>query len=102
MIIELDDFPVETGWYITDEDDGGTEIVRRIPGTYTFAQARTEVVEDVIVTEGRNYQFVIEDINNDGLCCLPPGTSYFVFRGNELLGTGGGNFGTMDEVDFVA
>jgi hypothetical protein len=99
VIIELDDFPQETGWYIEDLTTG-TEIIRRIPGTYGFSDSRTEVEETVIVLSGSEYAFVIEDANGDGLCCQSPGSFYFVFAGEELLGSGGEDFGAFEMILF--
>jgi hypothetical protein len=95
----LDDFPQETGWYIEDLTTG-REITRRIPGTYGPLESRMEVEETVIVFTGNEYVFVIEDANGDGLCCNEPGTFYFLFAGDVLLGSGGEDFGDFEMILF--
>ena len=100
-MIRLDDFPVETGWYISDLDNGGSLVIERPFGTYFNEPAQTEIVEDLELPTGGMYEFVIEDLFGDGLCCNTPGF-YKVYKGTQLtlIGSGSGDFGSSASLVF--
>jgi len=72
IVIMLDNFPRETGWYITSKDSKIT-YMKRNPGYYRETKLITETIP---LPEGSNAIFTITDEEGDGLCC-ENGEGYF-------------------------
>lgn len=90
--IQLDAFPEETSWSITDKVDG-TKFAEVPFGSYNIAESR--VRETVFLPAGRSMVFQIDDSFGDGLCCNTPG-NYIISLGSRPFGkvlvSGGGKF----------
>jgi hypothetical protein len=97
--IILDDFPIETGWLI--QHVATSEIIVARPSGYYEESAMMKQKEDVLLAAGELYLFIIEDSNENGLCCggETPG-SYKVSQGSAILVAGEGNFGKLAATPF--
>ena len=63
IVLQLDDFPRETGWTITSKDYM-TTYMKRVPGYYR--ESKKLIVETVPLPEGSNAIFTITDEEGDG------------------------------------
>ena len=68
LSITFDNYPLETGWRIEDNESG--EIVRSVPfGTYCTECAGRTIEEYFLLEKEKSYTVVFEDFQKDGMCC---------------------------------
>ncbi len=89
LTIELDNYPGETTWEITDANGA----VLESGGPY-YGQTNQTVSEDFCLPDGC-YSFTIFDSYGDGICCSYGNGSYLLSSDNVPLASGG-NFNTME------
>lgn len=101
VTITLDDFPLETGWSITNKLT--RQVLVDIPQE-TYLTPRSTVQETVLLSKGGTFEFQIRDAHGDGLGSTTPG-NYIVSLGHNpggaVLVSGEGNFGYTQTRDFV-
>ncbi len=95
VTINLDDYPEETSWEITDENGA----IIASGGTYPNEPDGSTVTQDVDLSSGC-YTFTINDTYGDGICCNYGTGSYIVSADgcDELVS--GGQFGFSESTTF--
>ena len=101
--IQLDEFPVETGWNLTCNNE---TLRSDPPGTYSSPNATRSWTFPV--QEGAQCECIVLDTRNDGICCGDFGNGYYkVYFGENpfdetyLLADGGESF-SHNRIPFVA
>ena len=92
ITINLDNYPGETTWQITNS--GGSVVASGGP----YSGAGTTVVEDACLVDGC-YDFTIFDSYGDGICCGYGNGSYTVTSDGSTLASGGA-FGSSETTNF--
>lgn len=90
--INLDNYPAETSWQITNS---GGAVVASGSG---YSGAGTTVNEKACLTDGC-YTFTINDSYGDGICCGYGNGSYSVFEGSNSYASGG-QFTSTESTNF--
>lgn len=93
LTITLDNYPEETSWQILD---GSTVLASG--GTYGSQPDGSTVVENIDLATGC-YDFVIDDVYGDGICCSYGTGSYSLTDGSTTLASGGA-FGASETTNF--
>ncbi len=95
LSIVLDNYPSETTWQITDENDA----VLASGGPYSGFSSGTLVTEDICLPEAC-YTFTVFDSFGDGICCAYGNGSYLLADedGNTLAS--GGEFASEESTEF--
>lgn len=98
--LTLDDYPSETAWQITCNND----IVygQAALGRYGN-RAGQELEEKIFVPAGASCTFAMKDQFGDGLCCNTPGSFqlYLYNDPSQVFASGGGNYGQEATYDFT-
>lgn len=92
--INLDNYPEETSWQITDA--GGSVVASG--GTYGSQPDGSNVSETLCLVDGC-YDFTIFDTYGDGICCAYGTGDYSVTSGGNTLASGG-SFGSSETTNF--
>ena len=95
VTINLDDYPEETSWSITNAN--GATVASG--GTYAGQPDGSTVTEDVCLVEGC-YDFTINDSFGDGICCGYGNGSYSVADAYGDILASGGQFGSTEITPF--
>jgi trypsin len=112
VIIKMDDFSHETGWYLTDDttttvsaaDGGGAKFAEKLPGSYADMSNGEVSYDTITVKESFTYSFHMIDALGDGLCCETPGWYLVVYGTNEtgeVIASGQGYFGIHEITQFT-
>jgi len=92
--ITLDNYPGETSWSI--QDSSGATVASG--GTYGSEPNGSTINIEVCLADGC-YDFIINDVYGDGICCGFGDGSYTV-TANGLTVASGGNFGSSETTNF--
>lgn len=96
LIFNTDEYPEETTWLIVDADTD-EEI---LAGSFAEAQAESRIVQDICLPTDACYFIIVEDSENDGICCDFGEGDFSVLDANgQVLIFNDGDFGseTMEE-----
>ncbi len=91
--INYDNFPTETAWTITDENNNVVASGSGSSGDTTFIQT-------VALCSSGCYDFEITDSFGDGICCTYGSGSYSVTDGFGNIVASGGDFGSSETTNF--
>ena len=97
LTINLDNYPEETSWSITNS---GNTIVAS-GGTYGTSPDGSTITEVINLAAGE-YTFTINDSYGDGICCTYGSGSYQLTDANGLIIVSGGDFDSSDSAMFCA
>ncbi|AFU70159.1 secreted protein with Por secretion system C-terminal sorting domain [Psychroflexus torquis ATCC 700755] len=89
LTIQLDEYPVETTWNITNS--AGDAIFSGGP----YSQGNGMVQQTLDLPENDCYSFIIRDAFGDGICCEYGNGSFTLETRSGELVIGGGNFGSQ-------
>ena len=98
LLFNLDNYPGETGWEITDSN--GIVLAFASPGTYAGLDQEIQMVQ---LVAGASYTLTVTDSFGDGICC---GGGVFLFLGTDtdpmkVLLYIGDDFGSSTSETFV-
>ncbi|MEM7298183.1 MAG: CARDB domain-containing protein, partial [Bacteroidota bacterium] len=95
LVINLDNFPEETTWELTDD----TDAVLYQGGPYADDDLR--VIESLCVPADGCYSVTIFDAESDGICCGFGNGSYSILDGQgNVITESSGSFGSSETTDF--
>jgi hypothetical protein len=95
LTINLDNYPEETSWTITDANSN----VVASGGTYGSQPDGSQVVEMACLVDGC-YDFTIYDSYGDGICCSYGTGDYTLEDNNGVVVASGGAFGSSETTNF--
>lgn len=90
--LQLDSYPQDTSWDITQ----GGAIVAESPA---FAPGTTDDKQELCLPAGNDYVFTIYDVYQDGMCCKWGEGSYTVTSNGQVIKQGG-EFGASESTTF--
>ncbi len=90
LTVTLDDYPEETSWYIKNAE--GTTILSG--GPYSDYPGGSTVTTEICIPDGC-YDFTMDDLYVDGMCCAYGEGSYTLTNDSQVLATGG-DFGDFE------
>lgn len=93
--ITLDNYPEETSWSLTDAN--GTTVAQG--GTYDSSPDGSTISGDFCLANGC-YDFTINDVYGDGICCSYGNGSYSVTDANGTVLASGGSFASSETTNF--
>ena len=105
--ITFDNYPEETAWRLFDSDSnviasGGFDGSGNITGYAVLGYADASTFSTKFCLESGNYSFVIYDDYGDGMYTnATVQGNYSIKFGDVVLGSGGGNFGLSQTVNFT-
>jgi len=105
VVMQLDKYSAETGWFILSSD-GATTVISRPIGYYE-AKSEEKIEETIELDVGVEYKFKVTDLFGDGFCCWAGSGWYALYRGTDIeneskqLFYGDGEYGLEREHNFI-